>query len=58
MDTNDNAADVAVNASMPNALISRDRVAERVQADPSLAALMTTFLGCDVPLPDPVYPKR
>lgn len=51
-------ADVAVNASMPNALISRDRVAERVQADPSLAALMTTFLGCDVPLPDPVYPKR
>jgi hypothetical protein len=51
-------ADVAINASMPNALISRDRVAERVRADPSLAALMTNFLGCDTPLPDPVYPAR
>lgn len=52
------SADIAVNASMPNALISRDRVAERVRADPTLAALMTTFLGCSTPLPDPVYPKR
>ncbi|CAN5909007.1 hypothetical protein BH11PSE8_BH11PSE8_00230 [soil metagenome] len=51
-------ADIANNASMPNALISRDRVEERVRADPALAALMKTFLGCDVPLPDPVYPKR
>ena len=31
-------ADLAINASMPNALVSRDRVAERVRADPSLAA--------------------
>ncbi|MGH8796710.1 MAG: hypothetical protein ACREXI_06615 [Caldimonas sp.] len=52
------SADLAINASMPNALISRDRVAERVAADPTLAALMRTFLGCDVPLPDPVYPQR
>ncbi len=51
-------ADIALNASMPNALISRDRVAERVRADPQLAALMTTFLGCSAPRPDPVYPKR
>ncbi len=51
-------ADIAINASMPNALISRDRVAQRVRADPQLAALMTTFLGCDTPRPDPVYPKR
>ena len=51
-------ADIATNASMPNALVSRDRVAQRVQADPALAALMTTFLGCATPLPDPVYPKR
>ena len=50
--------DVAINASMPNALTSRDRVAERGRADPALAALMTTFLGCSTPLPDPVYPKR
>ena len=52
------SADVAINASMPNALVSRDRVGERVRADPALAALMTTFLGCASPQPDPVYPKR
>jgi hypothetical protein len=51
-------ADVAINASMPNALISRDGLAERVAADGSLAALMRTFLGCDAPSPDPVYPQR
>jgi mono/diheme cytochrome c family protein len=51
-------ADLANNASMPNALISRDRVMQRVQADPALAALMTNFLGCSAPLPDPVYPNR
>lgn len=51
-------ADLAVNASMPNALISRDRVEQRVAADPQLAALMRTFLGCDTPRPDPVYPAR
>jgi cytochrome c5 len=51
-------ADLANNASMPNALISRDRVEQRVQADPALAGLMRTFLGCDAPLPDPAYPKR
>jgi len=51
-------ADLAINATMPNALISRDRVEQRVAADPALAALMRTFLGCDTPRPDPVYPAR
>jgi hypothetical protein len=51
-------ADVALNASMPNALITRDRIAEKVRADPALGALMTTFLGCSTPLPDPVYTSR
>ena len=51
-------ADVALNASMPNALISRDRIAERVRADSALPALMVQFLGCSAPLPDPVYPKQ
>jgi hypothetical protein len=37
--------DLIVNASMPNALISRDRVLERVKSDPSLAALMQDFFG-------------
>jgi cytochrome c5 len=50
--------DLAVNASMPNALVSRDRVAERVRSDPAVAALMTKFFGCDAPKPDPAYPKR
>ena len=50
--------DVAVNASMPNALISRDRLADRVAADPELAALMQQFLGCVTPVADPAYAKR
>lgn len=51
-------ADVAVNASMPNALISRDRLADRISADPELAALMQQFLGCVTPVADPAYAKR
>ncbi|MBC7730167.1 MAG: hypothetical protein H7242_21680, partial [Microbacteriaceae bacterium] len=51
-------ADLALNATMPNALVSRNKVAEHIQADPALAALMRTFLGCDAPRPDPAYPKR
>lgn len=50
--------DIARNASMPNALVSRDRVAERIAADADLARLMTTFLGCSQPAADPVYPRR
>ena len=49
---------LAVNAAMPNALISRDRMQERLAAEPDLAALMRGFLGCDTPSPDPVYPQR
>ena len=52
------STDVAINASMPNALISRDRLADRIQADPALAALMQQYLGCVTPLPDPAYAKR
>ena len=51
-------ADVAINASMPNALVSRDRLADRVLADPALSALMQQFLGCTAPVPDPVYAKH
>jgi mono/diheme cytochrome c family protein len=51
-------ADLALNASMPNALISRDRLMQRAQSDPNLQALMTTFLGCTSPLPDPIFPRR
>jgi mono/diheme cytochrome c family protein len=51
-------SDIVINAAMPNALMSRDGVASRVAADPTLAALMRTFLGCDAPQPDPVYPQR
>lgn len=51
-------SNIAANASMPNSLISRDRITQRAQADPALAALMTTFLGCSTPLPDPAYPAQ
>lgn len=51
-------ADVLTNASMPNALISRDRLIDRIQADPELSTLMQTYLGCVTPVPDPAYPKR
>lgn len=50
--------DIARNASMPNALVSKDRVSERVNADADLARLMTVFLGCSQPAADPVYPRR
>jgi hypothetical protein len=52
------SADVALNASMPNALISNDRLSEHLSSDAALAAVVTQFLGCSAPLPDPVYPKR
>ena len=51
-------ADVALNASMPNALISNDRLVQHLNADANLASVVTQFLGCSSPLPDPVYPKR
>jgi mono/diheme cytochrome c family protein len=50
--------ELALNASMPNALVTRNDLAARVRTDPSLAALMRKFFGCDAPRPDPVYPKR
>ena len=50
--------DVAINASMPNALITHDRLFERARSDPALAGLMQKFLGCSAPSPDPVYPAR
>jgi mono/diheme cytochrome c family protein len=50
--------DLAVNASMPNALASRDRLADRIKADPALAALMRIYLGCETPAPDPGYARR
>jgi mono/diheme cytochrome c family protein len=50
--------DLAVNASMPNALASGDRLLERARDNADVAALMTQFLGCSSPSPDPVYAKR
>jgi mono/diheme cytochrome c family protein len=50
--------DVAVNASMPNALAAGDRLLERARDSAEVAALMTQFLGCSAPMPDPVYAKR
>ncbi|MEO6712913.1 MAG: hypothetical protein ABIM89_05730 [Mycobacteriales bacterium] len=51
-------ADLALNASMPNALIASDLLLNRARDDSALASLMRTYLGCSAPAPDPVYPKR
>lgn len=50
--------DVHSNASMPNALISVDRLQVSVGGDPTLEALMAKVLGCSEARPDPAYPKR
>ena len=50
--------DVAINASMPNALMSRDRLADRIAADVELSGLLDKYLGCVTPAPDPAFPKR
>jgi mono/diheme cytochrome c family protein len=51
-------ADLARNASMPNALVTRNNMSARAQVDPGIAALMRTYFGCDAPQPDPAYPQR
>ena len=50
--------DLHLNASMPNALISLDRLQVKLRVDATLADLTTKFLGCVEAEPDPVYPKR
>lgn len=49
---------LALNASMPNALASLDRLAERAKADSELARVMGIYLGCVTASPDPVYPRH
>lgn len=51
-------ADLYLNGSMPNALMSLDRLHTRMRTDASLSALVQQFLGCTEPAPDPVYPRR
>jgi hypothetical protein len=50
--------DLALNAVMPNALITADRWIQNIQNDATLSALTLSFLGCTSPSPDPVYPRR
>jgi len=50
--------DLVANASMPNALISRDLMQARIGADADLAALAARFVGCSQPSADPVYPRH
>ena len=50
--------EIAINASMPNALITHDRLFERARSEPALATLISKYLGCSAPAPDPVYPQR
>jgi len=51
--------DLAVNASMPNALVSLNRLLDPQRPDiAALKARMLTFLGCDGPKGDPVFPRK
>jgi hypothetical protein len=50
--------DVAVNASMPNALASLNRLLVDHPPGSPLRQRMATYLGCSEPSPDPVYPRR
>lgn len=52
------SADLVVNASMPNALVSRNRLTDRINADAELAELMRTYFGCVSPRPDPAHARR
>lgn len=52
--------DLVRNRSMPNALITLDRVIEKLDADAGLRAVGQQVFGCDItrPLPDPVFDTR
>lgn len=50
--------ELALNASMPNALVSSDRLFDGIRSDAALAALVTQYLGCAAPRPDPAYARR
>ena len=51
--------DLAVNASMPNALASLDRLLDaNVSNAAEIKSRMLKYLGCTAPVPDPVYPRR
>lgn len=50
-------SELALNASMPDALISRDRLADRIGSSTALSAAMQRYLGCLTPKPDPVYAR-
>ena len=50
--------ELALNASMPNALVSYDRLYDRIRSDAALAVLVNQYLGCTSPKPDPAYAKR
>lgn len=53
-------ADLARNRSMPNALVTMDRVVEKLRADPELAKVSGDIFGCDITRPagDPVFDTR
>lgn len=52
-------ADLATNASMPNALAALNRLLDPQRADlGTLKALMPSYLGCDGPKSDPVFARK
>lgn len=53
-------ADLARNRSMPNALVTLDRVIDKLKTDAALLAASQTVFGCDItqPLGDPIFNTR
>jgi hypothetical protein len=52
-------ADLATNASMPNALASLDRLLDPAAPGiDELKRLMQKYIGCSAPAPDPVFTRR
>lgn len=47
-----------INGSMANSLVTLDQLLGRVETDPRLTQLMTSYLGCVRAAEDPVYPRR
>ncbi|MEO7056303.1 MAG: hypothetical protein ABI281_07310 [Caldimonas sp.] len=51
-------SELALNASMPQALISSDQLFTRIRADADLATLVEHYLGCSAPKTDPAYARH
>ena len=53
------SADLAINASMPNALASLNRLLDPQRPDlAGVKALLRDYIGCEAPASDPAFPRK